>query len=70
MLIGAASEVCGDTGVERAVGTVRHDVDPAATHWAMVRQVAAAAKTWMAGTSPAMTSEPRRFGRHSHREDR
>jgi hypothetical protein len=32
MLIGAASEVSGDAGVERAVRTVRHDVDPAAAH--------------------------------------
>ena len=31
-MIGAASEVCGDTGVERAIGTVCHDVDPAAAH--------------------------------------
>jgi hypothetical protein len=32
MVVRTASDVSGDTGLERAVGTVRHDVDPAAAH--------------------------------------
>ena len=35
MLIGAASEVAGNTGIKRTVGNdSRHNVDPARAHWA------------------------------------
>ena len=34
---------------------ISYDVDPAAALQATLRQDAADAKTWMAGTSPAMT---------------
>ena len=44
MLIGAASEVGGNTSIKRAVGTIRHDVDPAAAHRAKSMSVAARRK--------------------------
>ena len=44
MLIGAASEVAGNTGIKRSVGTIRHNVDPATAHWAEGTSVAARRK--------------------------
>src|ERR1700688_2475159 len=49
-----SGKIAGDTDVERAVGTVGQDVDPATAHG--VEAFVVLADTWMAGSSPAMTS--------------
>ena len=51
----ATDEVAGHADVERAVASVRHDIDPAAH--ARREWMRSVKKTWMAGTSPAMTGE-------------
>ena len=52
MFIGAACKIVRDADIENAVAPIGHEIDPAASH-------AALNKTWMAGTSPAMTRKVR-----------
>ena len=71
MLIGAASEVGGNTGMKRTVGTIRHDVDPAAAHRAEGMSVAARRKDVDGSGKPghdAETSEAPRLERKSQAE--
>ena len=50
MFVAAADEIAGNADVKRTVATVSHEINEATTHSLQVN------KTWMAGTSPAMTS--------------
>src|SRR5689334_16086970 len=56
VLIGAAGEISGDARVERPVELVRHDGDPAPARLGDGASGGGVRKTWMAGTSPAMTN--------------
>jgi len=50
MFVAAADEIAGNADVKCTVATVSHEINEATTHSLQVN------KTWMAGTSPAMTS--------------
>jgi hypothetical protein len=55
MFIAAPDEVAGDADVKRTIAAVSHYVNKAATHHTNLSSLASS-KTWMAGTSPAMTN--------------
>jgi hypothetical protein len=50
MFVAAADEVAGNADVKRTVAPIGHEINEATAHSLQVN------KTWMAGTSPAMTS--------------
>jgi len=50
VLIGATWQIAGDADIQDAVASIGHDVNETPRH-------ALKLKTWMAGTSPAMTRQ-------------
>src|SRR5580658_3724473 len=51
----APTNVGGDARIQRPVPPIRHDIDPAAAHERKLSYMRISAKTWVAGTSPAMS---------------
>jgi hypothetical protein len=52
----AFGDIAGDADMERAIRSVGHDVNPSTSHRAQAAlRCFVEEKTWMAGTSPAMT---------------